>query len=107
MFLPKQGGNLEEELLLLEQQVKRNEAEMEEEEFWQNELQIEQESEQQLRQKLAELQGGVRDCEAKLEEYLARIQVSLAPAQVINSRCGCILNKSGITGVVYCTLCCC
>uniref|UniRef100_A0A3Q3VMK7 Ras-associating domain-containing protein n=1 Tax=Mola mola TaxID=94237 RepID=A0A3Q3VMK7_MOLML len=68
------GGNLEEELLLLEQQVKRNEAEMEEEEFWQNELQIEQESEQQLRQKLAELQGGVRDCEAKLEEYLARIQ---------------------------------
>lgn len=51
---------------------------MEEEEFWQNELQIEQESEQQLRQKLAELQGSVRDCEAKLAEYLARIQVSLA-----------------------------
>lgn len=51
---------------------------MEEEEFWHNELQIEQESEQQLRQKLAELQGGVRDCEAKLAEYLARIQVSLA-----------------------------
>ncbi|XP_044041400.1 ras association domain-containing protein 8b isoform X2 [Siniperca chuatsi] len=68
------GGNLEEELLLLEQQVRRNDAEMEEEEFWQNELQIEQESEQQLRQQLAELQGGVRDCEAKLSEYLARIQ---------------------------------
>ncbi|XP_044041401.1 ras association domain-containing protein 8b isoform X3 [Siniperca chuatsi] len=69
-----EGGNLEEELLLLEQQVRRNDAEMEEEEFWQNELQIEQESEQQLRQQLAELQGGVRDCEAKLSEYLARIQ---------------------------------
>ncbi|CAJ1054911.1 ras association domain-containing protein 8b [Xyrichtys novacula] len=55
--------NLEEELLLLEQQVRRNDAEMEEEEFWQNELQIEQESERQLRQQLAELQGGVRDCE--------------------------------------------
>lgn len=66
--------NFEEELLLLEQQVRRNDAEMEEEEFWQNELQIEQESERQLRQQLAELQGGVRDCEVKLSEYLARIQ---------------------------------
>lgn len=52
---------------------------MEEEEFWQNELQIEQESEQQLRQQLAELQAHVRDCEDKLSEYLARIQVSVAP----------------------------
>uniref|UniRef100_A0A3P8RX31 Ras association domain family member 8b n=1 Tax=Amphiprion percula TaxID=161767 RepID=A0A3P8RX31_AMPPE len=69
-----EDGNLEEELLLLEQQVRRNDAEMEEEEFWQNELQIEQESERQLRQQLAELQGRVRDCEAKLSEYLARIQ---------------------------------
>ncbi|XP_023121873.1 ras association domain-containing protein 8b [Amphiprion ocellaris] len=69
-----EDGNLEEELLLLEQQVRRNDAEMEEEEFWQNELQIEQESERQLRQQLAELQGRVRDCEAKLSEYLAKIQ---------------------------------
>ncbi|XP_067346628.1 ras association domain-containing protein 8b isoform X2 [Channa argus] len=69
-----EGENLEEELLLLEQQVRRNDAEMEEEEFWQNELQIEQESERQLRQQLSELQACVRDCEAKLTEYLARIQ---------------------------------
>uniref|UniRef100_A0A4W6CME9 Ras association domain family member 8b n=1 Tax=Lates calcarifer TaxID=8187 RepID=A0A4W6CME9_LATCA len=69
-----EGENLEEELLLLEQQVRRNDAEMEEEEFWQNELQIEQESERQLRQQLAELQSRVRDCEAKLSESLARIQ---------------------------------
>lgn len=67
-------ANLEDELLLLEQQVRRNEAEIEEEEFWQNELQIEQESERQLRQQLAELQARVRDCEAKLSEYLTRIQ---------------------------------
>lgn len=72
--------HLQEELVLLEQRVRRNDAEMEEEEFWQNELQIEQESETQLRQKLAELQGGVRECEAKLAEYLARIQVSSASA---------------------------
>ncbi|KAM9705172.1 ras association domain-containing protein 8b isoform 1-T2 [Menidia menidia] len=69
-----ENGNFEDELLLLEQQVRRNDAEMEEEEFWQNELQIEQESERQLRRQLAELQGHVRDCEAKLLEYLARIQ---------------------------------
>ncbi|KAM4523420.1 ras association domain-containing protein 8b isoform 2-T2 [Fundulus diaphanus] len=67
-------GNLEDELLVLEQQVRRNNAEMEEEEFWQNELHIEQESERQLRQQLAELQGRVRNCEAKLSEYLTRIQ---------------------------------
>lgn len=71
-----QGENVEEELLLLEQQVRRNDAEMEEEEFWQNELQIEQESERQLRQQLAELQGQARDCEDKLSDYLAQIQVS-------------------------------
>lgn len=67
---------MEEELLHLEQQVRRNDAEMEEEEFWQNELQIECESERLLRQQLAELQGRVRDCEVKLSEYLAHIQVS-------------------------------
>lgn len=65
----------QEELVLLEQQVRRNDAEMEEEEFWQNELQIEQESERQLRHKLAELQAALRDCEAKLGEYLTRVQV--------------------------------
>lgn len=69
---------MEGELLLLEQQVRRNDAEMEEEEFWQNELQIEHESERQLRQQLVELQGRVRDSEAKLSEYLAHIQVSSA-----------------------------
>lgn len=69
---------MEEELLLLEQQVRRNDAEVEEEEFWQNELQIELESEQQLRLQLAELQGRVRDCEAELLDYLTRIQVSTA-----------------------------
>lgn len=62
----------------MEQLVRRNDKEMEEEEFWQNELLIEQESEQQLRVKLAELQSCVRDCEAKLEQYLARLEVGVA-----------------------------
>ncbi|XP_032445615.1 ras association domain-containing protein 8b isoform X3 [Xiphophorus hellerii] len=70
-----QEGNVEDELLLLEQQVRRNDAEVEEEEFWQNEFHIEQESERRLRQQLVELRGRVRDCESRLSEYLARIQV--------------------------------
>lgn len=78
---------MEEELLLLEQQVRRNDAEMEEEEFWQNELQIEHESERQLRQQLAELQSRVRDCEAKLSEYLAHIQVSPASSRSYTRCC--------------------
>ncbi|XP_076006393.1 ras association domain-containing protein 8b [Genypterus blacodes] len=69
-----EGANVEEELLLLEQKMRRNEAEIEDEEFWQNELQIEQDTERQLRQQLGELQGRLRDCEAKLSEYLARVQ---------------------------------
>ncbi|XP_029019181.1 ras association domain-containing protein 8b [Betta splendens] len=69
-----EGEQLEEELLLLEQQVRRNDAEMEEEEFWQEELHAEQERERRLRPQLAELQGRLRDCEDKLSEYVARIQ---------------------------------
>lgn len=64
----------------MEQLVRRNDKEMEEEEFWQNELLIEQESEQRLRVRLAELQSCVHDCEAKLEQYLARIEVGVASA---------------------------
>lgn len=82
-----EGGNLEEEALLLEQLVRRNDKEMEEEEFWQNELLIEQESEQQLRVRLAELQSCVRDCEAKLEQYLARIEVGVASASALARFC--------------------
>ncbi|KAM9402097.1 ras association domain-containing protein 8-like isoform 1-T4 [Salvelinus alpinus] len=67
-------GVLEEELVCLEQQLRRNEVEMSEEEFWQNELQIEQESERQLREQLQELIGRMRECEARLGEYLTRIQ---------------------------------
>ncbi|XP_063072946.1 ras association domain-containing protein 8b isoform X2 [Engraulis encrasicolus] len=64
----------EQELLRLEQQLRRNEAEMQEEEFWENELQIERESERQLREQLLELRARVGECEARLSEYAARIQ---------------------------------
>ncbi|KAK7130172.1 hypothetical protein R3I94_008999 [Phoxinus phoxinus] len=64
----------EEELVELEQQVRRNEAEMKEHEFWENELQIEQDNERQLRAQLQELRSRVHECEEQLGEYLARIQ---------------------------------
>lgn len=81
-------------MLLLEQLVRRNDKEMEEEEFWHNELLIEQESEQQLRVKLAELQGCVRDCEAKLEQYLARIEVGVAPGDHLTLLMSFVMKKS-------------
>lgn len=80
-------------MLLLEQLVRRNDKEMEEEEFWQNEMLIEQESEQQLRVKLAELQSCVRDCEAKLEQYLARIEVGVALATTRFCSCLSVLTN--------------
>ncbi|XP_061769284.1 ras association domain-containing protein 8b isoform X3 [Nerophis ophidion] len=73
-LLDCEDGNLQEELLLLEEQVMRNDAEMEEEDFWQNELSIEQENERRLRQQLAELQGRIRNCEDELSQYLAHMQ---------------------------------
>ncbi|KAJ8411307.1 hypothetical protein AAFF_G00173130 [Aldrovandia affinis] len=54
--------------------VRKNEVEIEEEEFWENELQIEQENEKQLQERLQELRGRVRECEAKLADYLARVR---------------------------------
>ncbi|KAJ8007154.1 hypothetical protein DPEC_G00114600 [Dallia pectoralis] len=68
------GFVLDEELVHLEQQLRRNEVETSEEEFWQNELQIELESERQLRDQLQEQTGRVRECEARLGDYLSRIQ---------------------------------
>ncbi|KAG7454517.1 hypothetical protein MATL_G00260560 [Megalops atlanticus] len=70
------GGSsgLEEEILRLEQRVRKNDVEIEEEEFWENELQIEQENEKQLQERLQELRGRIQECEAKLGDYLARIR---------------------------------
>ncbi|XP_006633217.1 ras association domain-containing protein 8b [Lepisosteus oculatus] len=68
------AGGLEEEVLRLEQRVKKNEVEIEEEEFWENELQIEQENEKQLREQLQDMRRRIQECEGKLAEYLAKIQ---------------------------------
>ncbi|XP_058502337.1 ras association domain-containing protein 8 isoform X1 [Solea solea] len=67
-------GGLIEEILRLEKHLRKNEVEMEEEEFWATELQIELESERQLEERLQELQGRLQGCEVEIEEKLAMVQ---------------------------------
>uniref|UniRef100_A0A1A8SM87 Ras association (RalGDS/AF-6) domain family (N-terminal) member 8 n=2 Tax=Nothobranchius rachovii TaxID=451742 RepID=A0A1A8SM87_9TELE len=68
------GGGLIEEILRLEKHLRKNEVEMEEEEFWATELQIEIESERQLEERLQELRGRLQSCERDIEEKLAIVQ---------------------------------
>ncbi|CAM2097625.1 ras association domain-containing protein 8 [Lepidochelys kempii] len=69
----KYNSSLEEEIIKLEQKIKRNEVEIEEEEFWENELQIEQENEKQLKEQLLEIRQRILECESKLKDYMAQI----------------------------------
>ncbi|XP_068595651.1 ras association domain-containing protein 8-like [Brachionichthys hirsutus] len=62
------------EILKLEKHLKRNEVEMEEEEFWATELQIELESERQLEERLQELRARLQGCELDVGEKLAVVQ---------------------------------
>ncbi|XP_026167283.1 ras association domain-containing protein 8 [Mastacembelus armatus] len=71
---PGGGGGLIEEILRLEKHLRKNEVEMEEEEFWATELQIELESERQLEERLQELRGRLQGCELQIEEKLAVVQ---------------------------------
>ncbi|XP_071771378.1 ras association domain-containing protein 8 isoform X2 [Centroberyx gerrardi] len=65
------GGGLMEEILRLERRLRKNEVEMEEEEFWASELQIELESERQLEERLQELRGRLQGCELDIEEKIS------------------------------------
>ncbi|KAF4081242.1 hypothetical protein AMELA_G00159210 [Ameiurus melas] len=62
-----------EEMVRLEQQLCRNQVEVEEEEFWASELQIELESERQLEERLQEVRTRLRACETELEQRLSRL----------------------------------
>ncbi|XP_064019186.1 ras association domain-containing protein 7 [Pogoniulus pusillus] len=66
----------EDEILYLEHLVRRNESELGEEEFWQSELQLEQECER-------ERQERVRSLRASLEEYTQRIRELSARTQAL------------------------
>lgn len=63
-----------EEILRLEKHLRKNEVEMEEEEFWATELQIELESERQLEDRLQELSMRLQGCEQEIDEKLAMVQ---------------------------------
>ncbi|XP_030396851.1 ras association domain-containing protein 8 [Gopherus evgoodei] len=69
----KYNSSLEEEIIKFEQKIKRNEVEIEEEEFWENELQIEQENEKQLKEQLLEIRQRILECESKLKDYMTQI----------------------------------
>ncbi|XP_066525446.1 ras association domain-containing protein 8 isoform X2 [Hoplias malabaricus] len=63
-----------DEIACLEQQLRKNQVEVEEEEFWASELEIERESERQLEDRLQELRGRVHACESELGQRLSCLQ---------------------------------
>uniref|UniRef100_A0A4W5RS50 Ras association domain family member 8 n=1 Tax=Hucho hucho TaxID=62062 RepID=A0A4W5RS50_9TELE len=68
------AGGLMEEIVRLERRLRKNEVEMEEEEFWASELQIELESERQLEDRLEELRGRLQCAEVELGDRMALVQ---------------------------------
>ncbi|XP_028264361.1 ras association domain-containing protein 8 isoform X2 [Parambassis ranga] len=84
---PCGGEGLIEEILRLEKHLRKNEVEMEEEEFWATELQIELESERQLEERLQELHGRLQGCELEIEEKLAMsVEVGLEEEKLQRER---------------------
>uniref|UniRef100_UPI00398F4A1D ras association domain-containing protein 8b isoform X2 n=1 Tax=Pristiophorus japonicus TaxID=55135 RepID=UPI00398F4A1D len=65
---------VEEEILRLGQRIKKNAIEIEEEEFWENEWQIEQENENQLKEQLEEVSLRIGECEERLRDYTRKIR---------------------------------
>ncbi|XP_055508785.1 ras association domain-containing protein 8b [Leucoraja erinacea] len=70
----KASSRVEEETVRLQQRIRKNEVEIEEEEFWENEWQIEQENERQLKEQLEEVRRRIRDSEQKLTECAQKTQ---------------------------------
>ncbi|KAM9572228.1 ras association domain-containing protein 8-like isoform 1-T2 [Salvelinus alpinus] len=70
----KEAGGLVEEIVRLERRLRKNEVEMEEEEFWASELQIELESERQLEDRLEELTGRLQGAKVDLGDRMALVQ---------------------------------
>ncbi|KAJ3596676.1 hypothetical protein NHX12_003080 [Muraenolepis orangiensis] len=68
------GGGLTEEILRLERCLRKHTVEVEEEEFWASELQIELENERQLEDRLLELQLRLQGCEQDVEEKMGLVQ---------------------------------
>lgn len=69
---PLSDTRLQEELEALDQTAKRNQAELAEEQYWEEELQAEVEKERSMRRKLGELHAKLDECGRRLHEFSLR-----------------------------------
>ncbi|XP_054632589.1 ras association domain-containing protein 8 [Dunckerocampus dactyliophorus] len=69
---PVSDARFQEELDTLEQTMRRNQAELAHEQYWEEELQAETERERGMRRKLGELHAKLDDCGRRLHEFSVR-----------------------------------
>lgn len=69
---PVSDARLQEEVDALEQALRRNQAELAHEQYWEEELQTEVENERGMRRKLGELHAKLDDCGRRLHEFSVR-----------------------------------
>ncbi|XP_071359509.1 ras association domain-containing protein 7 [Trachinotus anak] len=69
---PVSDTRLQEEVDTLEQVMRRNQAELAHEQYWEEELQAEVEKERGMRRKLGELHATLDDCGRRLHEFSVR-----------------------------------
>ncbi|XP_020371367.1 ras association domain-containing protein 7b [Rhincodon typus] len=67
--------DFEKQLVQLEEVIRRNEKEMEEEQFWERELQLEKERERELQRHLNKLKQSLRDNMQRLHEISSRTEL--------------------------------
>lgn len=75
--LPSPNGeppSLQGELERLEELLQRNQAELEHEDYWQEELRVEVEHERNMRRRLGELHAKLDDCGRRLQEFNERAE---------------------------------
>ncbi|KAM7002736.1 ras association domain-containing protein 7 isoform 1-T3 [Tautogolabrus adspersus] len=69
---PVSDARLQEEMNALEKAMRRNQAELAHEQYWEEELQAEVEREQGMRRKLGELHAQLDECGRRLHEFSVR-----------------------------------
>ncbi|KAI9523605.1 hypothetical protein NQZ68_026547 [Dissostichus eleginoides] len=69
---PVSDARLQEEIDTMEQALRRNQAELAHEQFWDEELQAEMERERGMRRKVGELHAKLDDCGRRLHEFSVR-----------------------------------
>lgn len=69
---PVSDARLQEEMDALEQALRRNQAELAHEQYWEEELQAEVERERGMRRKLGELHAKLDDCGRRLHDFSVR-----------------------------------